>query len=195
MDARLVAWARAVKARRRARNGSVPVLWLFTDARRVADPLAAVARLPVGLAGVVLRHDGDPSRPRFARDLARVCRARRLALAVAGDWRLAAAVGAGLHLRGGRPPPGAPRWLRRWTSSAHGVAEVLRARRAGAAIVLLSPAFPTDSHPGSPALGPLRWGIAARRGGGAGALGGVSGATIRRLPAWCRAAGAIGALS
>ena len=196
MDQRLVGWARAVKARRGAKaTGAEPVLWLVTDRERLADPRPAVARLPAGLAGVVLRHDGDPARRRLAIDLARLCRARRLVLAVAGDWRLAAAVGAGLHLRGGRRPAAAPRRLPVWTSSAHDVADLVRARRAGAAIALLSPAFATRSHVGSAALGPVRWGLAAGH-CGAGALGGITGATIRRLaPRRCRAAAAIGALS
>jgi thiamine-phosphate pyrophosphorylase len=195
MDEKLVDWARAVKRHAGGGRAAMPALWLFTDRQRLADPRAAVARLPVGLAGVVLRHDGDPARRGLARELARLCRARRLLLAVAGDWRLAAAVGAGLHLRAGRRPPGVPRWLPVWTSSAHGVGDLRRARRAGAALAFLSPAFATRSHPGAPALGPLRWGLAARRGGGAAALGGIDGAAIRRLPRkLCRAAGAIDAL-
>ena len=60
-------------------------LWLFTDARRLPDPRPSVARLPRGLAGVVLRHDGEPGRAALGRDLARICRARRLVLVVAGD--------------------------------------------------------------------------------------------------------------
>ncbi len=108
MDRKLLARARAVKA---ARRSSVP-LWLFTDARRLPDPLAAAARLPRGLAGVVLRHDGEPGRAALGRALARLCRRRRLALVVAGDVRLAAALGAGVHLRNGmlarRCAPAAP---------------------------------------------------------------------------------------
>ena len=169
------------------------MLWLFTDARRLADPLAAAARLPRGLGGVVLRHDAAPGRAGLALALARLCRARGLALSVSGDWRLAAAVGAGLHLRGGRRPAGAPRHLRSATSSAHGVAELRRARREGA-LAFLSPAFASASHPGTPGLGPCRWGVAARRGfGGVAALGGIDGRNVGRLPG-CVAAGAIGAL-
>ena len=86
MDQRLVAWARAVKSRRRL-NGAFAgraVLWLFTDAGRLANPMPAAAALPRGLGGVVLRHDGVPGRAALGRALARLCRARRLALSVAG---------------------------------------------------------------------------------------------------------------
>lgn len=192
MDATLVTWARAVKARRRGRT-RLPPLWLFTDTARLADPLAAAARLPAGLAGVVLRDDAIAGRAELGRRLAALCRRRRLVLVVAGEWRLAAALHAGLHARQGRRPAGAPRWLPVVTASAHGVAALRRARRLGA-LAFLSPAFATASHPGAPALGPHVWALAARRGGGAvAALGGVNGRTVRHLPS-CRAAGAIGAL-
>jgi thiamine-phosphate pyrophosphorylase len=201
MDSRLVAWARSVKARNAAARGGghdLPALWLFTDARRLADPRAAVARLPRGLCGVVLRHDGEGSRAALALGLARICRERRLVLVVGGDWRLAAALHAGLHLRGGRADGPAPRWLRRPTSSAHDAAELRRARRAGARLAFLSPAFATASHEGAAGLGPVRWGRLA--GGGRGltvaALGGIDGGSVRLLPRrFCRAAGAIGALA
>ncbi len=172
------------------------VLWLFTDARRLPDPLAAVARLPAGLCGVVFRHDGDPRRAEIGRALAWLCRARRLPLVVAGDWRLAAALGAGLHLRGGRKSGHAPRRRGLVTSSAHGAAELKRARRAGARVIFLSPAFATASHPGAGPLGPVRWGRMARGAGIAvAALGGIDGETVKRLPRrYCAGAGAIGAL-
>ncbi len=198
MDGGLHAWARATTARTATARGGrrLPALWLFTDAARLADPRDAVARLPRGRVGVVLRHDADPGRAALGRDLARLCRARRLALVVAGDTRLAAALGAGVHLRGGRWPD--VRRVRRGlvTSSAHGAAELRRAGRAGAALVFLSPAFPTASHPGAPALGPLRWAaLAWRAPAPVAALGGVTGTSVRRLPRRvCRAVGAIGAL-
>ncbi len=208
MDAGLAAWARAAVAREATREPSrrLPVLWLFTDRQRLPDPLAAVARLPRGRAGVVLRHDGDPGRAALGRALARVCRARRLVLVVAGDVRLAAALGAGVHLRGGRWPDGGrpgpirrgrSRAVRLLTSSAHTPAELRRARRAGADLAFLSPAFPTASHPGAPSLGAMRWAALARRAGlPVAALGGVAGGTVRRLPrGLCRAIGAIGGLA
>ena len=204
MDRKLLAWGHAAHRR----GARLPVLWLFTDFARLPDPRAAVTRLPRGLAGVVLRHDADPARARLGRDLARICRGRRLALVVAGDVRLAAALGAGVHLRDGRWP-GRARPLGRTrgypigpragliTSSAHDAAAARRARRAGADMVFLSPAFPTASHPGAPALGPIRWTAMARASSAAAAaLGGVDGGSIRRLPRrYCQAIGAIGALA
>jgi thiamine-phosphate pyrophosphorylase len=203
MDQRLIAWARAVKRRNRLPH---PVLWLFTDARG-PDPLAFARHAPRGLSrglsgglsgglcGIVLRSPLDAA---AAAKLARACRERRLALTVAGDWRLARALGAGLHLRDGRKPPNAPRAWPFFTSSAHGAASLRRARAAGA-LAFLSPAFPTASHPGAPALGPARWSRLAGAGPdatapyGVAALGGITGRTIRRLPR-AIAAGAIGAL-
>ncbi len=209
MDHRLVAWARAVKARQRRDRAarSVPVLWLFTDTLRLADPGAAVAALPRRLCGVVFRHDGIAGRAALARTLAQKCRKLGMPLVVAGDARLAAAVGAGVHLRGGgaRTQPGmrAPaHWLRARalvTSSAHSGVELRRALAAGADAVFLSPLLPTRSHPGAPALGVVRWAalagrVSQSRRGGVLALGGVDGEAVRRLPRWCRGAGAIGAL-
>lgn len=181
MDHRLVAWGRAVKARRRSR---FPPLWLFTDAGRMGNVVASVRGLPVGLCGVVFRHDGVTGRAGLVREVAAVCRARRLLLVVAGK----APGGVGRHLREGWGSGGL-------TSSAHGRAGVVRARRAGVALVFVSPAFPTVSHPGAGALGPVRWGTLTRRAGmPVAALGGVDGRSVRRLPRWVVAVGAIGAL-
>jgi thiamine-phosphate pyrophosphorylase len=150
-------------------------------------------------AGIVLRHDNAPDRASLGRDLARICRVRRLVLVVAGDAQLAARLRAGLHLRAGRfPSTLRPRGI--VTSSAHSLIELRRAASAGADLAFLSPAFPTSSHPGAPGLGPLRWNLIARRlpttaGLRIGALGGVTGTSVRRLGARCAAVGAITALS
>jgi thiamine-phosphate pyrophosphorylase len=195
MDARLVAWARAVKARRKHRGCTLPALWLFTDARRMPDPLPAIRLLPRGLCGVVFRHDGVPGRERLGAAVAALCRQRGLALAVAGDARLAFRLRAGPHLRaagggGGR----SRRQPRLATASAHGVADVRLARRRGAAAVFVSPVFPTPSHPGAKGLGVIRFAALCRRHPCVLALGGVDGASARRLPRHCAGAGAIGAL-
>lgn len=174
----------------------MPVLWLFTDDARFPDPCRAVAALPRGLCGVVFRHDGVPGRAALARALARQCRQRAIPFVVAGDARLAAAVGAGVHLRGGW---GAREWRRPGaplTSSAHSAADLRRAGTAGADAVFLSPALPTRSHPGAPALGVVRWAALSGRSRRVAvlALGGVNGRHVPRLPRWCDGAGAIGAL-
>ena len=182
MDARLVAWARRVKARRP--TAAPPPLWLFTDPVAHPDLPSVVAGLPRGLCGVVFRHDAVAGREQLGRRVARICRSRRLTLAVAGDWRMAAALRAGLHARDGVRPIHTPRWFPVATSSAHGRAAILRAQACGARTILVSPVFPTASHPGGPALGLLRW-LLATRGlrGRAGALGGVHGGVARRLAA------------
>jgi thiamine-phosphate pyrophosphorylase len=104
-----------------------------------------------------------------------------------------------VHLRSGRVPILAPRIRRRGgfvTSSAHGPAELVRAARAGADLVFLSPIFPTASHPKAAALGPVRWARLARAARvSVAALGGISGTSVRRLPPICYAVGGIGALS
>ena len=193
MDQRLMGWARAVKRRTRARH---PVLWLFTDLSRGVDPLAAAARLPKGLCGVVFRHDAAPNRAAIGQTLAKICRARRLSLVVAGDIPLAIALGAGVHLRAGiwpGPQAAALRRRRIATSSAHTGADIRRARRAGAQVIFLSPVFPTASHPGARSLGPVRWSALARI-SPVFALGGITGRTAPALPPACMGAGAIGAL-
>lgn len=194
MDDRLIAWARAVKSRRRwCKGGRLPVLWLFSDKQRLPDPRAAIARLPRGLCGVVLRE----APASIAQDVARMCRARRLMLVVAGDARLACRVGAGIHLRAGRRPGLAGGRAGFATSSAHNLAELRRARRAGARMVFLSPCFPTESHKGGTSLGALRWRATARAGGGVVlALGGVDGVRIKAVAGRaCAGAAAIGALA
>jgi thiamine-phosphate pyrophosphorylase len=208
MDTRLVAWARAVKARSiratpqkigmRSGRGpaATPSLWLFTDAARLPDPVAAARRLPKGLCGIVLRHDHDLHRAALGQALARICRQRHLSLVVAGDWRLARSLQAGLHLRGGRWPAHAPPRWKLITSSAHHIMDVRRADRHGAALAFLSPVLVTASHPGASGLGLLRWAGGARyTGHKLAALGGIDGMSARRLPRrWIAAAGAIGAL-
>jgi thiamine-phosphate pyrophosphorylase len=157
-----------------------------SDPARLPDPRAAAARLPPGSA-VLARGLA----PEVLRGLARLARARRLALVVAGDGRLALALGAGLHVPDRYACRGLLAFLvaRRQGAllsvAAHGRAGLARARRVRAGVVLLSPAFPTASHPGAPALGPLRWAaLAARAPGGVAvvALGGIRPDSAARLP-------------
>ncbi len=155
-------------SRRRKSARTLPPLILMTDSRRLPDPMAVVDRLAPGSA-ILLRHYDAPDRVHLARNLARACRRRGIRLLIAGDWRLAVAAGAdGIHLPEGLARRGPPAWaagVRRRpgflvTAAAHSPRAIRRALDAGADAVLLSPVFPTASHPGAPCLGALlfaRW--------------------------------------
>ncbi|MBC8239496.1 MAG: thiamine phosphate synthase [Alphaproteobacteria bacterium] len=140
--------------------GRLPGVILLTDATRLADPLPAAAALPKGSA-IILRHYAVAGREALGRELMALCRRRGLSLLIAGDWRLAWKLGAhGVHLpewQAGRPPvlPRKPGWL--ITAAAHSRPALLRAARLGVNAALLSPVFPTSSHPGAAALGVLRF--------------------------------------
>jgi thiamine-phosphate pyrophosphorylase len=194
---------RPAVAGRRGPGPPLPRLWLVSDPRRLPDPRAAAARLPRGAA--VLARGLAPA---VLSGLAALARRRGLRLLVAGDGRLALRHAAGLHLPD--RPGGAQHlaafllaWRRRrgagrplLSAAAHGRAGLARARWLGADAVLLSPVFPTESHPGAPALGPWRWAALARRAGRpAIALGGVDGRSARRLPRSAAGVAAIGALA
>lgn len=170
--------------------GHLPPVILLTDSVRLPDPCAAANRLPPGSA-VILRHYDDPARAVLARKLARICRRGRVRLLVAGDWRLALAVGAdGVHLPEmvARRGPGAwggmigkkPGFL--VTAAAHSPAAIERAARIGVDAVLLSPVFPTASHPGAKVLGLHRFALWCREASiPVYALGGIDTKTARRL--------------
>jgi thiamine-phosphate pyrophosphorylase len=189
MDQGLIARGRRVK-----RLSAPPPLWLFSDAARMPDLCALVRTLPPGLCGVVFRHDAAPDRARLGAALARLCRARRIALVVAGDAKLAARLKAGVHLRGGR---GAKiRFLPRHalvSASVHDRAELRQARRAGAKLLFISPVFATSSHPGAAGLGGIGWQRLARSCAPAvpAALGGMNGRSARVLGKSCAHIGAI----
>ncbi len=174
----------------RTRRRALPPLILLTDSRRLPDPLPAAAQLARGNA-VILRHYDAPDREALARRLAALCRRRGVLLLVAGDWRLAWRIGAdGVHL----PEGLARRGPRSWgagvphrpgflvTAAAHSPPAIRRAARAGADAVLLSPVFPTASHPGAKTLGTLRFARWCRMATvPVYALGGVSRDTAPRL--------------
>jgi len=183
-------WARRLNlcARRRwPEAATLPPLILITDRHRQGDPAAAALRLPRG-AAVLLRDYDHPDRAAVALRLARLCRRRGLLLLIAGDRRLAAHFGAtGLHLSESAIRRSRNTGLRAntlLTAAAHGETALWRAARGGADAALLSPVFPTASHPGGRALGPWRFARLVR---GAKlpvyALGGIDRRTVRRLAA------------
>lgn len=149
----------------------VPTLWLMTDERLGDALLPAIARLPRG-AGVVFRHHATPAaaRRRLFAGVARACRARRLVLVAAGGERL------------GRGPTHGRRGSLTWP--AHDRRQGIAAVRAGARVVFVSPVFATRSHPGAPALGPVRAaGVARGLAVVRIALGGMDARRFRRLRA------------
>jgi thiamine-phosphate pyrophosphorylase len=148
----------------------------MTDERMGDGLWAAIDALPRG-AGIVFRHhatDRTARRALFER-VARIARRKGLVLLRAGATHL------------GRGESGAHGNFRRFhpglhSRPAHSRPEAIAAKRAGADIVFISPVYPTRSHPGARAVGPLR-AAALSRGLGmkAIALGGMDGRRFARL--------------
>lgn len=161
----------------------LPRIWLISDKRNDAGLEQAIARMPRG-SGLIFRHyhlAPEQRRIRFT-TLARQIRGHGGAAVLAGTmaqarmWRADGAYGTA-----GSVGPGA-HGLR--LISAHSLREIGAARRARANAILLSPAFPTRSHPGAGALGVVVWrGLARRCGGAVIALGGMTRARARQLRA------------
>ncbi len=177
----------------RTRDGRLlPRLWLVSDPARLPDPAPMLIRSRRGAALLWRPYDLAPTEARArGRRLRRLTRATGVTFVVAGDLRLATAVRAdGLHLPEGMARRGvlapALTWRRRprlLTIACHGARALARARTARADAALLSPAFPTASHPGAPALGPSRFASLARIAPcPVIALGGLTPATAPRLP-------------
>lgn len=155
----------------------LPRIWLLSDARNDAALERALKRLPRG-SGFVFRHYHLPEaerRERFAA-LARMARSRGIRVVLSGSAAQARRWGAdgsyGSH-------SGA------MLATAHSLRELRQVRRAQG--VLLSPVFPTRSHPGGRVLGPLRFRLlAAQSPVPVIALGGMNSAGSRRLkwPRW-----------
>ncbi|MFZ9395646.1 MAG: thiamine phosphate synthase, partial [Erythrobacter sp.] len=160
----------------------LPALWLLSDARNDARLECALQRLPRG-SGFVYRHYHLADRERFARfrTLQRLCRARGHVVILADSALTALEWGAnGIY---GAPRALCPTRVELLTiATAHGLREIAEANRAGADAVMLSPAFPTRTHPGAPNLGPVRFRqLALRAQMPVIALGGMDADTARRL--------------
>ncbi len=159
-----------------------------TDPQRTPEPERIAERLPAG-AAIIFRAFGAADAAERGHALKAIARRRGLLLLVGADAGLARRIGAdGVHLpersahRAGAIKRARPGWL--VTAAAHGLPAARRAFLAGADAVLLSPVFPSRSPSAKGALGPLRFAAMARAAGGpVYALGGVDGATARRLAA------------
>lgn len=161
---------------------------MLTDELRLPDPFPLVARLPPG-SMVIFRHYQMPKRAELAGRLAKLCRARRLRLVIAGDLGLAVSLACGLHLPEGLAAQAQAR-IRLWhwrrhgllTAAAHSRKGLHKAAHLGADAALLSPVFPTLSHPGATSLGLLTFRQLVRRASvDIYALGGITTATVIAL--------------
>ena len=104
-------------------------------------------------------------------EVVRVARRRHLTVVAAESWGLRRADGTHHHVGFGMV-----------TWPVHDAREAVRARRAGADVLFVSPLFPTRSHPGARAKGPVRARLAAGRGPGVLiALGGMDERRFRRV--------------
>ena len=160
---------------------ALPHLWLVSDERIDSQLPEALARLPRG-SGFIFRHyslaEGE-RRARFEK-LARIARRHGHCTVVSGTpqearrWGAAGAYGAPGQLARG------PAVLR--LATAHSLRELARANLGRADMVLLSPVFPTRSHPGARTLGPVRFRLlAARSRAPVIALGGMNAHRARAL--------------
>lgn len=169
------------------RHPALPPVWLISDERNDSALEAALARLPRG-SGLIFRHYHLPDPARAARFGAlRKCARRYGHLVILADNALAATEW-GAH--GSYGPPHALRPRRAGLlqlATAHSAAEIALANRLGADAILLSPVFPTRSHPGSAVLGPVRFRLLARLATAPViALGGMTRTNAQRLgwPRW-----------
>ena len=137
-----------------------PDIWIVSDARNDAGLERALACVPRG-SGLIFRHYhlGEAERRARFQKLARLARRRGHRVVLAGSVAQARAWGAdGAY--------GSARLLARGVAclrlvTVHSLRELAQAKRAD--MVLLSPVFPTRSHPGAPVLGPLRFRLIAAR--------------------------------
>ncbi|PQA88813.1 thiamine phosphate synthase [Hyphococcus luteus] len=128
-------------------------LAFLTDAHRAPHPLL-VARVLPRESAVILRDYTMRGRAGLAAQLKSVCSARGVKLIVGADMALAKRIGAdGVHLPRWFSPAGPLPGAMIVTASAHDAQELKRAKELGADLALLSPAFPTGSHPDSESLG------------------------------------------
>ncbi|MBN9789149.1 thiamine phosphate synthase [Pseudonocardia sp. TMWB2A] len=167
----------------------LPRLWLMSDERMGAGFLDAVAALPPG-SGVIFRHYTLPDAERKALFGAalRLCKGKRGCLLYLADSVLKSLSwqADGVHLSGksARAVRDA-RWARRLglgvSQSVHDASEMVRANRGGA-VALVSPVYPTRSHPDGAVLGAQGFAALAQKARGPViALGGMTPARFAAL--------------
>lgn len=138
------------------RQTQLPDLWLLSDARNEDSLERAIAALPMRSAFVYRHYHLDPRtrRARWDALLPQLRAGQHLAILSGSDDEAQAWGADGSY----GPPEGIgepPRLLR--IAAVHDAIEIAHANAAGADAVMLSPVFPTRTHPDRPALGPERF--------------------------------------
>ncbi len=152
--ARSVKLAAAAQSLKRHSGAAAPFSLAFlTDEDRAPQPHLIARALPRG-AAVILRDYRHKDRTSLAAQLKSVCDACGLFLLVGADPDLGKKIGAdGQHF---------PTWYDGpydempggiTTASCHNAADLKSIAALGVHAVLLSPVFPSSSHPGTPSLG------------------------------------------
>lgn len=155
-----------------------PRCWLMTDAR-IAALLPAIAAALPPCSAIVIRPHALPATGRAALTarLRYIARARRHWLLLGGTGALTGFAGRHGSRGAHRRTPG-----RLLTLPVHDAREAARARRLDADAALISPVFPTRSHPGAATLGRAGFArLAAQAGRPAIALGGMDASRFARL--------------
>jgi len=159
----------------------------MSDEKRLPDPISLLPRLPKGSA-IILRHYGVKSREAIAKKLVKAGRRNKIRILISNDLKLAIRCGAhGVHWssRAAEKLAGAPRrpchnWL--VSTAVHSRKEAAKAQSIAADLVLISPVFPTLSHPNRQTLGPRGFQRLARISKGRTIpLGGVDAISVRCL--------------
>jgi thiamine-phosphate pyrophosphorylase len=161
-------------------------LWLLSDERNDAALADALRQLPRN-SGFIYRHYHLPDTPRRERFDQLAAAAR-----IMGHWVILSCdpeTAKAWHADGIYGPPerlaDAPGLIR--LAAVHNEAEIAAANQINADAVLLSPVFPTRSHPGAASLGPARFRqLAALTEMPVIALGGMTRETAKKLdwPRW-----------
>ncbi len=168
---------------------AIPTLWVMTDVTRLPDPTDVIAALAANSA-VIIRHTDAKLRRDLALRVHSLCKAHRVKLFIAEDWRLAAMLGAdGVHLPEAKVTSisAGLRITRRTkrmmlTAAAHSERAIRNAKGAKCDAVFVSPVLPTRSHLTAQTLGRVKYAQWARTAHmPVIALGGITPQTLRSL--------------
>ncbi|MBL4894585.1 MAG: thiamine phosphate synthase [Emcibacter sp.] len=131
--------------------GKLPAAFFITDHTAVPDPERIIARLS-NKCGVIFRDYEQPERQKLGQKLSQACRDQGLIFLVAGDEKLAQSLAAdGIHLPESKMAQARemraahPDWI--ITTACHNPSALQRAENLPLNAALISPVFPTLSHP------------------------------------------------